>query len=572
MEHEFLLNLGLALVAGLLGGLIARLARLPVLLGYLAAGVVVGPHTPGVFAQPESVQEVANLGVALLMFAVGVQFSLRELLAIRRLAISAGVAQISLTSALGLGAGLLLGWSPSASVMLGFIIAISSTAIAMRLLEERGELGSAHGTAMLGISVVQDLAVVAMVAMLPLLSPTAGLGTDPVEFLATLGRTAVLLIGTLVLALRGVPYLLHCVALAGSRELFLITVLGVCLGAAILAELAGLGLPLGAFIAGLVISESDYADDVLSQVRPLRDVFAALFFVSVGMLLDPAVLARHAADVLLVVSGIVIGKALITFAATMAAGAHGRTAIFAGMGLAQIGEFSFVLAGTAVAKNILDGEQASVILASAWLTILFSPLLFHVALPTYAALSRWGRLARILNREGAAWVPDELACSGGRVVVLGYGRVGRAVSTALCRKGVAHVVVDYDGRAVEGARQAGVPVVYGDAASDLVLRKAGLECTEIAVVALPEADTTAMAVRLLKRLAPHLAIVARVHRGIDMVDLRAAGADVVVQAEFEAASEMVRQGLDRLGFPDPEVDAYLEELRAARYRVREEQE
>lgn len=566
MEHTFLLNVGVALVAGLVGGLAARLLRLPVLLGYLAAGVVVGPHTPGVFAHPDSVQAVANLGVALLMFAVGVQFSLHELVAIRGVAVPAGVAQIALTAALGLGIGHLLGWPLHGSVVLGFIIALSSTAVMMRLLEERGELGSAHGSAMLGIAVVQDLSVVAMVALLPLLSPTSGPDAGFRSLAVTLGRTALFLAGTLLLSLRGVPYLLHRVAMLGSRELFLIAVVVICLGAAILAEMAGLGLPLGAFIAGLVISESDYAEDVLSQVRPLRDVFASLFFVSVGMLLNPAVVSRHATEVALVVGAIVIGKGLITAAATMAAGTHGRTAILSGMGMAQIGEFSFVLAGMAVARGILETQQASVILASALVTILVSPLLFHVAGPTYAGLSRVGPLKGLLNRGGAVLALDEPTCVGGRVVVLGYGRVGRSVSTALCRKQVAHVVVDYDGRAVDAARRAGVPVVYGDASSDLVLRKAAVDCAEVAVVALPEADTTAMTVRLLKRLNPTLTVVARVHRGIDVVEVRAAGADVVVQAEFEAAVEMVRQGFERLGFAHTEVDAYLDDLRESRYR------
>jgi CPA2 family monovalent cation:H+ antiporter-2 len=567
--HNFLLDLGIALAAALVGGLLARALRLPVLIGYLAAGVAVGPHTPGIVAKTEAVGPVAELGVALLMFAVGVHFSLKELRAIWRTAVLGGGAQIAGTILLGLLVGLGLGWGLYGGLFLGCALALSSTAVMMKVLEERGELGTRHGGVMLGILIVQDLSLVLMILLLPALASLSTQGTGALLGVAgALLRAALLLGVTLALAMQGVPALLHQVARTGSRELFLLTVLCLCLLAAAGANAARLGLEIGAFLAGLVLSEGDYAHEVSAQVRPLRDVFASLFFVSVGMLLDPGFLARHWQAVALVVAAIVLGKSLIAFLAVYALGWHGRTAVLAGLGLAQIGEFSFVLATLGSARGLIPGEIASVILSAALITLLLAPFLYQAAEPLYARLNRIPALSRWLNRQGEAetTLPDE-AITEARVLVLGYGRVGRYVSEALRAKGVPHVVVDYDAGALEGLRGSEVGTIYGDASSETVLEQTQPRHLALAVVALPEAVTTEMAVRILKHLAPGLPVVARVHQGVTIASVRQAGADAVIHAEFEAGTEMIRQALDRLGFPDPEVDAYIEAVRQHRYRV-----
>ena len=567
-EHGFLLNIALALGAGLAGGLVARLMKLPVIVGYLVAGVVVGPYTPGVFAHPAAVHPLANLGVILLMFAVGVQFSLQELRAVQKTALVAGGAQIIGTILLGVGLGAVLGWGIYGGLFLGCAISLSSTAVVMRLLEERGEIGTGHGSVIMGISVVQDLSLVVMVALLPALAQiesSAAVGLTGV--LLALLRAGAFIAATVLLAMRGVPLLLDAVARIGSRELFLLTVIGICFAAAISAELSGLGLPLGAFLAGLVISESDYAHEVFSQVRPLRDVFSALFFVSVGMLLNPTFVASHWESILLVVAAIVIGKALLVSIPVYLVGWHGRIALLTGLGLAQIGEFSFVLASMGASKQLIPAEIGSVILSSALITILLSPFLFQASDPLYRWLNGIPFFSRILNRKAIGEMrPRFHDGPESRVIVLGYGRVGRYVSDALRAKGVPHVVVDYDALSVARCRRTGVPVVYGDASTPTVLEQAQPKLAELAVVALPEAALTEMAIRALKRAAPDLPIVARVHRGPDIPRVRKAGADAVIHAEFEAGTEMIRQGLDRLGFGDSDVDEYIEQVRQYRYR------
>ncbi|HTE20601.1 MAG TPA: cation:proton antiporter [Armatimonadota bacterium] len=567
-DHDFLIDLGLALLAALVGGMVARLLRLPLLIGYLLAGIAVGPHTPGFIADEVAVHNVAKLGVALLMFAVGTHLSLKELSAVRRIAVIGGGSQILGTVLLGLLLGMALGWGLYGGLFLGCALALSSTAVMMRLLEERGELGTGHGTAMMGVLVVQDLAVVLMVALLPSL---ATISTEGVRALGSVGlsvlKAGALVTVTLLLALRGVPALLNRVARTGSQELFLLVVVCICLAAGYLAQSAGLSLELGAFLAGLVVSESDYAHEVFNQVRPLRDLFASLFFVSVGMLLDPLFVARNWLPVLVVVLAIVVGKGLIAGAAVYAAGVHGRTAVLAGVGLAQIGEFSFILASLGDQRGLIPAQLSSVILAAALITMLLTPFVFGSGDRIYRGLDRLPWLSPLLNRpprsEAATPTGNEPTP---RVVILGCGRVGRYVSDALRAVEVPHVVVDYDANAVTRLRSYGVPIVYGDATSAVVLKQARPEQAELAVVALPEAAMTQMAVRALKGLAPGLPVVARVHRGVDIPKVREAGADAVIHEEFEAGTEMIRQGLDRLGFPDRQVDTYLEGIRQVRYR------
>lgn len=569
MEHgqDFLANLGVALLAAMVGGFLARSLKLPLLVGYLLAGAAVGPHTPGIIAHVESVHAVAKLGVALLMFAVGVQFHLEDMLAIRRIALGGGSLQILGTILLGWGVGLGLGWGHYGGLFLGCALALSSTAVMMRVMEDRGELGTSHGTAVLGILVVQDLAVVLMVALLPSLSQVAQDGAGALSAVGwSVLRSAAVVVLALVLALRVVPALLARTARLNSQELFLIVVVCVCIGAAYGAQVAGLSLEIGAFLAGLVISKSEYAQEVFSEIRPVRDIFASLFFVSVGMLLEPAFVVRHAAAVGAVVAAIVVGKGLLSVAAIYLMGAHGRTAVLAGLGLAQIGEFSFVLATIGTNRKLIPEVEAGVILSAALVTILAAPFVYGSAQAIYSRLNRIPALSRLFNRHVEK---DPHGHDDGfhpRVAVLGCGRLGKHVSQALSAREIPHVVVDYDATVVSRLRRAGVPVVYGDATSEVVLRTAVPASVELAVVALPEANMTPIAVRVLRKLWPDLPMVARVHHGVSIPKVRAAGATEVVHAEFEAATEIIRLGLAQLGQPAEETEEYIDQIRAVRYR------
>lgn len=564
-DITFLLEIGIALLAALVGGLAARALRLPVLIGYLVAGVVVGPHTPGFIADESAVRPIADMGVALLMFAVGVQFSLKELAHVRRTAVLGGGFQIGGTIVLGLLAALALGWGVYEGLFLGCALALSSTALIIKLLEERGEVGSTHGSLLLGIAVVQDLSLVLMVALLPALanlSPTAlpVLGLTLVKAVAFLGIA-------LLLAVRGIPRLLAHTARANSPELFLLMTVCVCLTAAAGAHFLGFSLALGAFIAGIVISESEYAAEVFAQVRPLRDVFASLFFVSIGMLLDPTFVLGHWPAVAIVVGVILAGKFLVAALPVYLLGWHGRTAVLVGVGLANIGEFSFVLAKLGSDRKLIAPEVSGVILAAALITLLLAPFLSNGAGAFWDLLNARPALSRRLNRVGSVSRGSEAEKDvRWRAIVLGYGRVGRYVSNALLAQRVPHVVVDYNQTLLAPLVERGLPFLYGDASSEPVLLQTHPERAAIAIVALPEAATTERAVRTLRRLAPHLHIVARIHRGEQIPVLRAAGADGVVHGEFETGTEMIRQTLRSLGVDEGEVQGYIIQMRAERYR------
>jgi CPA2 family monovalent cation:H+ antiporter-2 len=561
-DIHLLTQLAAALVAALLGGLLARLVRLPPLVGYLLAGIAVGPHTPGFFADRQAVEAVARVGVALLMFAVGVQFSLKELASVRRVALIGGSLQILLTTGLGLALGLLLGWSFYSSLFLGCALSLSSTAVMMKVLEGRGELETTHGTVMLGILVVQDLSLVVMVLFLPSIGQLGSGGTGVgLGLVWTLLRALLILAATLLLALRVVPWVLDGVARTGSRELFVLTVVGLCLVAAALAHLAGFSLEIGAFLAGLVVSESEYSHEVFSQVRPLRDVFASLFFVSVGMLLDPRFLLSEWPLVAAVALTIVAGKGIIAAAAVFFFGYHARTALLAGLGLAQIGEFSFVLAATGVQNNLVGEEVSAAILAGALVTLLLAPVVYGGAGPLYARLNRIPAISARMNRRRDAPSPERVLDCRPRVLILGGGRVGGMVSRALRDRDVPHIVVEYDAAARDRLRAYGVPVIYGDATSDTVLARGLAPTLESALVALPEVGSTVIVVRLLREMLPGVPVVARVHRRSDVATVRAAGATDVVHAEFEAALAMIGLSLNRLGLGLKEAGQCAAELR-----------
>jgi len=395
----FIVNVGVALLAALIGGSIAHALKLPVLIGYLVAGLVVGPYTPGITARPEVVHSVANLGVALLMYAVGVHFSLEQLRAVWRSSLIGGGLQIVGTVVLGTLVGLALGWGTYGGLFLGCAISLSSTAVMTKILEERGETDSAHGKVMLGVLITQDLCLV-LIAPVLIAMGTGVAATSTVARALVVG--GLLLALTLLLAMRIVPAVMKWVTRTKSQELFTLTAVGICIVAAVMAEKAGLGMALGAFLAGLVISETDYAHELFSQIRPLRDVFAAVFFVSVGMLLDPKFLLANWVPILAVVLAIVLGKALIAALSIRVAGESGQVALFAGLGLAQIGEFSFVLAGLGSDRKLIPAEVSGVVLAAAVITLLLAPFVYQLSTSTHRwSMARRSASTKITGKDAA---------------------------------------------------------------------------------------------------------------------------------------------------------------------------
>ncbi|MEA2512242.1 MAG: monovalent cation:H+ antiporter-2, family [Thermomicrobiales bacterium] len=541
--------------------MIALRLRLPVLVGYILAGVLIGPNTPGLDADRDRILLLANLGVAFLMFALGVEFSLNELLQVRRIALVAGAIQLPLTIALGAGVGLLVGWSLAASLLLGGAFAISSSIVAIKLLLGRGEVESPHATVALGLGIVQDLSLVLMLAFLPVM---AGEGDDLGPALVrSVITAAVALLIVLVVGVRVVPRLLFIVARTGSRELFLLTIVLIALGTALAAHEAGLSFALGAFLAGIVVSESEFDSQVLAEIIPLRDLFATLFFVAVGMLLDPDFVIHHAGTVVLLIAALVVGKLIITGGAYLAAGVDHRTATLAAILLAQMGEFSFVLASVGLEDHVIDDDQYALILAAALGSILLVPALL-AASPTLVALAAAmpGVSAQERIQVGTEPAHNE---PGRHVVICGYGRVGRELGEALRRRGFGYTVIDLNPAIVRELRAQGIPAYYGDSGSEALLRRAGVPRARTIAIATPDLVASRATIRHAREMNPDIRVVARAPSGDEGESLSGTGADEVVQPEFEAGMEFVRRVLRWQGVSLQETTALLARRRTAFY-------
>ncbi|MBI4497441.1 MAG: cation:proton antiporter [Chloroflexi bacterium] len=563
-DLALLLDMALVLGAAVVAGALAQRLGQPVLVGYLLAGMVVGPYGLGLVREAATVQVLATVGVVLLLFTLGVEFSLADLARIGPVAVLGGTLQVLATAALGALVAFALDWGALPAVYFGFLLAFSSTAVILKLLSDRGELDAPHGRISLGIALVQDLAVVPVMVILPALARPQG------DLLLTLGvaagKAVVLLVGALLLGTRVMPWLLERVALLRSRELFLLAVLVLVLGTAQGTLLFGLSLAFGAFLAGLLVSESDYAQQALAEIMPLRDVFASLFFVSLGMLTDPRFLLEAPALVALVVTLLVVGKAVLTMGVVRIFGYPAMTAVLVGAGLFQVGEFSFVLARVGVESGILPNGVYALILISALLTMLLTaPVLSGVASLERRAntlqMLHWLRHAEA-DRAGAAQAVKGVAASlVNHAVICGYGRVGRQVAEALRRRGLPFVVVDIDARRLRELRDAGTPTVYGDASSPFVLGQCNLPRARVLVLAMSDPIAQELALRNARQIAPRLDVVARMIRGADWDLLRALGASEVVQPEFEAGMEILRHTLHRFGVSGTEVQYLISSIR-----------
>lgn len=575
-EARLLFDLLMAVGAGWLGGLVARAVKAPLVVGYLAAGAIIGPHALGVIKEGAEVHTIAGLGVVLLLFALGVELSPRELLHVRKVAVWGGGAQVSLTIVLGYLLGWGMGWDLTARVVLGFALALGSTAVIVKSLSERGEVHTQHAKVVVGINVVQDLAAVALVGLLPILGLLAGSQVTTVRIagdLGLLGAKAAMFIGVILLLARtAVPRVLRRVARSGSRELFLATVVVLCLAGASVAQALGFSLALGAFLAGMMVSESEFRHETFAHVAPLRDLFGLLFFVSLGMLLDTAIILRDPWPVLLIAAAVVIGKSLLVCAIVLFAGYHLRTAIMSGLALGQIGEFSFVIIQIALQRGYTPQGSYSTIIAAAVISIALTPVLLRLGRPLY---DQAARLPPLQGLTRAAREKTQLALAREQtdyVLLCGYGRVGRVVSDVLSDFEVRMLVIDYDQHTVERLRREGMLALYGDAANPLLLGQAGVKDARAAVVTLPESRDALLALKHLNQVSPEMPTVARGVAQRDLDRCYEFGAEEVSVPEVECGLELARHTLIRLGFDSGEVQQHIDNARLTRYRcgVREE--
>ena len=552
-------DLAAVLGAALVGGLAAHLIRQPVILGYLVAGVIIGPFGLGLVRDISAVQALAEFGVALLMFTVGVHFSLAELRAVQRVAILGGVFQIGATILAGIGMGALLGWGLAQAVLFGCIIALSSTAIVIKTLSDRGELDSIHGRIMTGILIVQDLSIIPMMVLLPLLGESSsnafsGLG------LAVL-RAAIFMAVMFLLGTRLIPWIIERIVNTRSRELFLLSIMALVLGTALITRLFGLSLALGAFIAGLVISESKFGAQALAEVIPLRDIFALLFFASIGMLTDPRFVLQNLALVILVVAVIVVSKFVLSSLATGFSGYDGRTAFLTGMGLIQIGEFSFLLARLGLDQQIISYPVYTLVLASAIFTIILTPLAMTASPRLYTALRSLGPLRPLLESRSAPRIFGKAGRLTNHAVVCGYGDVSRHLVEVLRQRKFGCLIIDLDPYVIEDLRRQGLPCIYGDASNPYVLSLADLDRARVLVLTVPDPMVVETAMKNALQINPRLDIVARARGGARLDPAGSRGLLEIVEPEFEAGLEIMRHTLHRFGLSSPEIQYLINTLR-----------
>ena len=557
-EFSLILDMAVVLGAALAGGMAARFLKQSAIIGYLLAGVVIGPHALGLIQESDEIRVLATIGVVLLLFTLGVKLSLREMIRVRRVAIGGGIFQLLATTGLGIGVASLLGWSLQEAVILGFLIAISSTMVVIGMLTQRGELETVHGRVMIGILLVQDIAAAFMMFILPVLGDSAG-NLASVLGLAVL-KAGVFLALVLFLGAWVVPRFIRRVAGRGSRELFILSGAVLCFGGAFAAYYFGLSAALGAFAVGLLISESDFAHQVLGDMIPLRDIFAAIFFVSVGMLIDLPFMAANINTVIAIVVTIVLGKFVICSAAARLFGYGGKAILLVGAGMIQIGEFSFVLAELGLGTGAISERLYSLILASAMISIILTPFIYSLTSNLSTRLIQ-ARVLRPLMPADAPQSVEEVAKISDHVVICGHGRVGGNVAQMLRQLQIPHVVIDLDPAVISSLRDRGIPCIYGDAGNREVLSKAGLKDAALLLIAMPDPTAARLALDHALRINPQLDVVARVHSDFELDFLRGRGASELVQPELEASIELARHTLCRLGFSEDKVQEFISNWR-----------
>ena len=554
----FLRDLTFVLIAAVIGGLTARLARQPLIVGFVLGGMLIGPFTPGPSVSDIHTFELfAEIGVVLLMFSSGIEFSLKDLLRVKWVAFVGGPLGMLLTIGLALGVGAVLGRPPLESAVIGIVISVSSTMVLIQLLMDRGELHTTHGRVMIGIALVEDLAVVVLTVLLPTLG-----ALEPGRLVAV-GRALLLSVLILVpfayLAFRVGPRVMARVAATRSDELFLLVALVIGLGTAAVTHAAGLSIALGAFLGGLLISESDYAHEALTRLLPLRDVFVAMFFVTVGALIDPASVLANVPLLAVVVVLVLVGKLLIRTLTIALFGYSFRIALLAGAGFTQIGEFSFVLVQVARDAGHVGDDVYHAVLAASLLTVLANALLVRYV-PDWISGFRAG--------HGLTTLPSPPPPR--HVVVCGFGRVGSAIGEALETFGIPFVVIERDPDLIRDLRARGINCFFGDGGNRTILHHAGAGSATLVIVALPEFQPAERAVRSVRAMNTSVPILARAHRLVEAETLRQLGATEVIQPEVEASATLIRHSLAALGLPKERAIAYLERFRSAMLTARAE--
>jgi len=570
-DAELLATIAGGITAAFIGGYLARRLGLPPIVGYLVAGMAVGPFTPGFIADQDVATELAEIGVILLMFGVGLHFSLRDLWSVRAIAIPGAIGQIAVATALGTLIGVAVGWGIGAGIVLGLAVSVASTVVLLRALGERRELDTAQGRIAVGWLIVEDLFTVAVLVLLPTVALFLREGTAPgaaaLDLVVALGKAVILVVVMAVVGARVLPRLLLSVARDGNRELFTLAVLTASIGIAFVSyAVFGVSLALGAFLAGAILAESDLSHQAASEALPLRDAFAVLFFVSVGMLVDPAFLLAHPLWVLAVVGLIIVGKSVAALAIVLALAYPARVALTVAAGLAQVGEFTFILAALGMRLGILPPEAFQLTVAGAILSIALNPFAFSLG-DRLEPVVRTSSIAGWFRRRWARDLGEldrPLPQRAGRrhAIIVGFGRVGSLVAGALERRGFGYVVIDQDRRLVEHLREQGIATLFGDATDPELLERAGVTHAAVLVLAVSDPAASAVVYERARQAAPRLDIVVRTHAERTAMRLRGEAKAWPIVGERELAVQIARVALRRFGVSGAEVEAIANGLRS----------
>ncbi len=556
---DLILTLAGGFTAALFLGYLTQRAGLSPIVGYLLAGTLVGPHTPGFVANGEIAEQLAEVGVILLMFGVGLQFHIEELLAVRRVAIPGAIAQSAVATLLGAVIARWFGWSWPAGIVFGMALAVASTVVLIRVLADHRELHTPTGHIAVGWLVVEDLFTVLALVLLPVLFADGGSGTGIAVALAVTALKVAALVGfTIVVGTRVIPFVLDHIADTGSRELFTLTVLTLALGIAVgSAALFGVSMALGAFLAGLVVGRSDYSLRAASEALPMRDAFAVLFFVAVGMLLPPGFLLEAPGLILATLAVVMIGKPLIALVVVRMLGYPFRVALAISVALAQIGEFSFILSSIGTDLGILPVEATNTLVAASIVSIVLNPVLYRLVprVEKWAAgHPRWSRFLNPKVVDGDAAVPARPTDRRERAIVVGYGPTGRTVVRLLRDNGITPTVVELNMESVRHLRQMGIDAVYGDVTRRDTLEAAGTSEAGTLILTTAGMGSASEVIRMAREISPGIHVLARAQYLRDLPALVSAGADQVFTGEGEVALSLTESILDRLGATAEQID------------------
>lgn len=557
--RDGLIVLGIAIVVLLIGSRI----RMPLIIGFLITGVLAGPQGFAFIHARHEVEILAEIGVVLLLFTIGVELSLKSIIKMRRMLLVGGVTQMALTTAV-VGLTLMqlrLPWQEA--LILAMSVSLSSTAIVLRLLQTRGELDAPHGRIGVAILVFQDLAAIPILLSIPLLAGTSGAaGLSAGKFI---GQAVVMIGIVIVLARWVVPRLMEAIAATRNRELFLISVVVMCFGVALLASSFGLSLALGAFLAGLIISESEYSHQALGNITPFRDLFTSFFFVAVGLMLDIDYIISHPVLILGMALGLIVLKSIIAAAAAMILGYPARTAVLAGLSLGQTGEFAFIVAAAAVSAALLTAENYRTFLAISALSMAATPFLIALAPRVADRVSR----SRIAGSFGRGKTEDSgvSAHLNDHLIIIGFGVNGTNVARASQNAGIPYIIVEMNPATIKRARGEGQPIHAGDAAREPIWQSVGVTRARIAVIAISDIEATRQAVSLARHLNPDLRIVARTRYLNEIETLLRLGANEVIPEEFETSVEIFSRVLRYFFIPERDVEAIIRDIRSENYQI-----